>query len=214
MASTPNPTRYHFGFTAASLRPELARILAEVYLATGRDWEAARAQVLESNALQARSTRSAVILERELRQRLVRLSEGQVTLLAGATAEDRAALGWLAAMKQSAFLFEFAAEVLRDKLEASDPVLRPSDYERFAEAKAALHPEFARLTASSRAKVREVLLRMLREAGLLAADAGSDGALGTAQRPVLSPLVRDSIAADDPRWLAGFLVPDPEIAAL
>ena len=34
------PPDYNFSFTAASLRPELARIVAEHYLAAG-DWEIA-----------------------------------------------------------------------------------------------------------------------------------------------------------------------------
>lgn len=214
MSSDQSPNSYNLSFTAASLRPELTRILAEQYLAAGRDWEAARQRVLTTNALQARSARSAKILESELRHRLATLSEAQLTLLAEATADDRAALAWLAAMKRSRFLFDFAAEVLRDKLAARDPVLRPSDYEGFAEAKAVAHPELARLAPSSRKKVRGTLLHMLREAGLLSGRTSRNGALGSAQRPVLSPAVRESIAADDPRWLAGFLVPDPEIALL
>jgi hypothetical protein len=51
---------------------------------------------------------------------------------------------------------------------------------------------------------------MLVEAGLLVA--GS--ALGTIRRPVLSPAVRIAVATDNPRWLAGFLVPDTEIGGL
>jgi hypothetical protein len=206
--NTPPP--YNFSFTAASLRPELARIVAECYREAG-NWAAAREHILATNALQARSARSAARLESELRQRLTELTEEQLTLLTSAPAEDRAALAWLAAMKRSRFLFDFAAEVLRDKLAAHDPLLRPSDYEKFVDAKSVMHPELARLATSSRAKVREVLLHMLREAGLLGDRARRGGALGTVQRPVLSPAVLRSISDDDPHWLAGFLVPDAEI---
>jgi hypothetical protein len=198
---------YNLSFTAASLRPELARIVAEHYLATG-DWNAARRSVLSTNALQARSARSAKRLEIEMRRRLQALSEGQLTLLAGATAEDRAALAWLAVIKHVPFAFGFAAEVLRDKLAARDPVLRHSDYESYVEAKAVVHPELGRLTASSREKIRQVLLKMLTEAGLL----GEGKDEKPIQRPVISPAVVESITADDARWLAGFLVPAAEIA--
>lgn len=204
---------YNLGFTAASLRPELARIVAESYRAEG-DWEGAKHYVLSTNALQARSTSTAVRLEREFRQRLATLSDEQLTLLTDSPAEDRAAIAWLAAMKYSRFLFDFAAEVLRDKLSIHDPVLRPSDYERFVEAKMPEHPELAKLTPSSRSKIRRTLRRMLAEVGILENSSRSSDTLGTVIRPVLSPAVVQSIVADDRRWLAGFLVPTPEIKAL
>jgi hypothetical protein len=203
------PARYNLSFTAASLRPELARIVAEVYLAE-RDWDATRRRILDTNALQARSASSAKRLEIELRRRLVTLTDEQIALLAEAPAEDRAALSWLGAMKRSRFLFDLAAELLRDKLAAHDPVLRPSDYEGFVEGRSVAHPELGRLTPASRAKIRSVLLGMLTEAGLL----GAGAEFGTIRRPVLSPAVARSIWTDDPRWLAGFLVPAAEIEAL
>src|SRR4051812_1833353 len=110
-----NRTSYKLGFTAASLRPELARIVAEYYLETG-DWDVAKEHILSSNALQSRSTSSAVRLEGELRQRLRTLTHDQIVLLAHSTAEDRAAVAWLATIKHICFAFEFAAEVLREKL--------------------------------------------------------------------------------------------------
>lgn len=197
---------YNVSFTAASLRPELVRIVAEHYLAAG-DWDLVRERILTTNALQCRSSSSAIRLERELRQRLGALTHNQLLLLAQATAEDRAAMAWLSACKHIQFAFEFAAEVLRDKLAAHDPVLRPSDYEAYVDNKTLSHPELARLTPSSKKKIRQVLLRMLAEVGLLAA--GS--ATGTIHRPVLSPAVVRVITADSPHWLAAFLVPDPDI---
>jgi Putative inner membrane protein (DUF1819) len=204
----PNPpmASYSFSFMAASLRPDLARIVAEYYLMAG-DWEVAKARVLSANALQCRSARTAVRMERELRQRLGTLTRPQLILLAEATAEDRDAMAWLAAVKYNPFIFGFAADALREKLAAYDPVLRRSDYETYVDHEAISHPELAQLTASSRTKVRQILLRMLTEAGVLLA--GPD--LGTIRRPILSPIVYQLITADNPRWLAAFLVPDTEI---
>ncbi len=90
-----SPGAYNLTFTAASLRPELARIVAEQFLAM-HDWDIARRSVLATNALQTRSAHSARRLEIEFRHRLQLLSEVQITLLAGETAEDRAAMAWLA----------------------------------------------------------------------------------------------------------------------
>jgi hypothetical protein len=204
-----NSISYNLGFTAASLRPELARIVAEHYLETG-DWAAAKERILSTNALQCRSASSAVRMEGELRQRLGTLTQDQVVLLANSTADDRAAMAWLAALKHIKFVFEFATEVLREKLAAHDQVLRHSDYETYLENKEASHPELARMTASSKNKIRQVLMRMLAEAGLLERGA----ALGEIKRPVLSPAALQAITSDSPRWLAGFLVPDAEIGDL
>ncbi len=201
-------TSFSLSFTAASLRPELARIVAESYLELG-DWDLTKERILSSNALQCRSASSGIRLERELRQRLKTLTASQITLLAQATAEDRAAIAWLAACKHIRFVFEFAAEVLRDKLAAHDPVLRHSDYEAYVESKGLTHRELAQLTPSSKNKIRQVLLRMLSEAGLLA----KAPSVGIIQRPTLSPAVIRVITSDSPAWLAGFLVPDSEISS-
>ena len=186
----------------------MARIVAEHYLAAG-DWDLAKQCILSSNALQCRSASSAIRLEREFRQRLGTLTQDQLILAAKATAEDRAAIAWLAVCKSIRFAFEFASEVLRDKLAAQDAFLRPSDYEAYVENKSLSHSELARLTTLSKTKVRQVLLRMLAEAGLLA----TGTALGTIQRPALSPTVVRAITSDSPDWLAGFLVPDAEISS-
>ena len=199
---------YNLGFTVASLRPDLARIVAEHYLAAG-DWDLAKQRILSSNALQCRSASSAIRLEREFRQRLGTLTQDQLILAAKATAEDRAAIAWLAVCKSIRFAFEFASEVLRDKLAAHDALLRPSDYEAYVENKSLSHSELARLTTLSKNKVRQVLLRMLAEVGLLA----TGTALGTIQRPALSPTIVRAITSDSPDWLAGFLVPDAEISS-
>lgn len=198
--------KYNFSFTAASLRPELARIVADHFLTSG-DWETTRRRVLATNALQCRSAASSTRLEGELRKRLQTLTTPELLILARSTEDDRAAIAWLAAMKHSQMLYDFAAEVLRDKLLAHDPVLRPSDYESFVESKSATQPGLTDLAPTSKSKIRQVLLRMLTEAGILSEGEG----MGVIQRPVLSPDMFRIIAEDSPRWLAGFLVPDAEI---
>jgi hypothetical protein len=201
--------RFSLSFTAASLRPELMRIAAEIFLSSD-GWEAAKEHTLTTNAFQCRTTGSAIRLERELRNRLQHLTRPQLSLLAQAPAEDRAAMAWLAVCKHTGFVFEFASGVLREKMTSHDPVLRPSDYESYIELQAVSHPELDTLSPISKAKIRQVLFLMLGESGLL-----SPGAeIGRIQRPVLSPPVFDVIRCDDPDWLTCFLVPDNEITRL
>lgn len=199
--------RYNLSFTASSLRPELARIVAEAYLDC-RDWDLAKQRVLLENALQSRTASSRIRMEREIRQRIQTLTPPQTQILATAPSDSRTAIAWLSMLKISSFVFDFAAETLRSKLETSDTVLRPSDYETFCSAKSVSHPELAAITPSTQAKIRQVLLTMLREAGILSE---SDNAI---RRPVLPHDVQQAITTDDHRWLAGFLVPDSEIRFL
>lgn len=205
MSITP-PHPYRFSFTAASLRPELLRIVAERFLDCG-SWDATKKHVLGTNALQCRSQASATRMEREIRQRLQTLDHQQLRLLVSSAADSRVALAWLAAVKHASFLFDFPADVLRWKLEQRDPVLRESDYRRFIEEKSCRHPELATLTETTMGKVRRVLFAMLREAGML----GKGPEIGEIQRQAIPIEVETAIRNDNPAWLAAFLVPDREI---
>jgi hypothetical protein len=203
------PDPYRLSFTAVSLRPDLARIAAEAYLACGT-WLGARQQVLANNSFQSRSKTSLQRMEREIRTRLELLTKNQIVLLAEGTSEERAAMAWLAATKYAALVREFAADVLRSKLAEFDLVLRPSDYDNFITARLPFHPELGELTVSSSRKVRSVLLLMLMEAGMIREENGKR----RITRPVQTQRAIDSIVADDAEFLAGFLWSDEEIAAI
>jgi hypothetical protein len=203
--------RYCLSFTAASLRPELAAVIAQIHLEKG-DWNLTKAAVLQRNALQARSASTAKRLESELRQRLQTLTPAQLERLAMGTGDERTAMAWLAALKRIQLAFDVVREVLAEKLAGMDPVLRRSDMVAFHELQERLHPELAHAAPSSQQKIRSTLLHMLRDAGLLAGKAGKGGVLGTVQRPLLSPDLQELIAADDPDLLAGFLAAPPQRA--
>ncbi len=196
----------HYPLPLSALRPELARIVAETFLSVG-SWDLAKERILTTNALQVRTASSAIRLEREQRNRLSTLTRDQLDLLAHSHSEDRAAMAWLSIIKYSPFVFGFASEVLRAKLAAYDTGLRLSDYEDYSGLESVAHPALAALTDKSRAKLRQVLVRVLKEAGIL----GKGTDLGIVHRPVLSPAAVRAVSQDSPRWLAGFLVPDEEI---
>ena len=206
---TSKPLQDQLSLPSASLRPEVARIIAEIFIECG-DWEQTRERVLSENSLQARSSSSNNRMEMEFRKRLQTLTAKQLDVLATAPSESSAAMTWLAVCKSSQFVFDFAADILRGKIENMDPVLRRSDYESFVEAQALIHAKVASLTPSTRVKLRGVVLKMLRETGILGK--GRDDV--PIHRPLIPADVQDAIIADDPKWLAVFLVPDDEIIAL
>ena len=196
--------RYCLSFTAAGLKPELAAVIARIYAEAG-NWKQARVLVLERNALQTRSLSSAKRLESELRQRLRLLSEPQIRLLVEGSSDDRLAMAWLAALKRIEVAVELTRDLLLDKLQASDPVLRRSDMAGFYEACEQQHPELKTLSPSSEKKVRSALLSMVRDAGLLEGKANRSGLLGTVQRPSLSPQAL-ALIGNDSDLRAGFLL--------
>jgi hypothetical protein len=198
---------YCLSFTAASLRPELMSKVAEIYLEQG-SWEVTKKEVLAHNALQCRSSTSAGRLERELRGRLRLLTPDQLQLMQSSTRDVRICMAWLAAVKRAGFLYQYAAEVLREKIRLHDPVLRISDYKSFIEEKTGQHHELAAMTEMTLGKIRRVLFRMVKEVGLLTP--GAD--LGTITRPIVPQLAEEAIRNDDPRWLAAFLFTDREIS--
>lgn len=205
----PQAPRYCLSFTAAGLRPELAAVIAGIHLEEQGDWGRTKTMVLERNALQARSASSGKRLESELRQRLQCLTAPQLHLLARGSSDERSAMAWLAVLKRIEIAADLTREVLMGKLASLDPVLRRSDVAAFYEDCERDHPELTALAPSSQQKVRSTLLQMLRDAGLLAGKAGKGGTLGTVQRPLLSPEVKELVSSDDPALLAGFLLQAP-----
>lgn len=200
---------YNLSFTAASLRPELMLVVAS-HFATSRSWDETKAWVLDTNALQCRSSGSLNRLEREIRPRLQKLTTSQLELLLTCTSGSRTAISWLACLKHAPFLFQFTAETLRRKYEDRDLTLRKSDFYNFVETTASTHPGLLRISDSSLDKIRRVLLRMLREVEILAP--GEE--YGKILRPVLEPEVINVISQDDPRWLVAFLISDSELSRL
>jgi hypothetical protein len=184
-------------------------VIAAIHLEEQGDWARTKAEVLERNALQARSASSGKRLESELRQRLQGLTKPQLQLLAQGTSEERSAMAWLAVLKRIQIAADLSREVLLEKLSSLDPVLRRSDMAAFYEDSERDHPELGALAPSSQQKVRSSLLQMLRDAGLLAGKAGKGGTLGTVQRPLLSPQVKEVVISDDPALLVGFLLHGP-----
>lgn len=188
----------------------MAAVIAGIHLEEQGDWGRTKTMVLERNALQARSASSGKRLESELRQRLQCLTAPQLQLLARGSSDERTAMAWLAVLKRIEIAADLTREVLMGKLASLDPVLRRSDVAAFYEDSERDHPELTALAPSSQQKVRSTLLQMLRDARLLAGKAGKGGTLGTVQRPLLSPEVKELVSSDDPALLAGFLLQAPD----
>lgn len=162
-AATP---RYALSFTTGGLLEREAAILAPVYL-ENRDWVKVRDLAVEENLLQARTYRTGVRLVRETVKRLSSLSDHEVEILDEVTASERGHLMWAAACRRYALIGEFAEEVLRERFLTLANTVSYEDYDSFYRAKAMWHDELDDVTDLSYKKLREVLFKMMVEAGLL-----------------------------------------------
>ena len=157
---------YKLSFTGAGLAVSESLKIAEAYIQL-KDWEAVRRKAREENILQARTGASLRRTYREIAPRLVQLNEEQIKLLVEGSYQEQRQLLWYAVCKRYAYIREFAVEVLHEKFMRLDYELTDFDYQAFFSRKADWHEELDRLTKTTRVKIKTVLFRMLREAGLI-----------------------------------------------
>jgi len=166
MAIGDKNSTYNMSFTAGALLQQQSVLLARLFLELG-EWQAARAKVLDGNLLQARTQNTARRICREIVSRLKPLSAEHLAILVQEPAKDQAHVLWAAICKRYRFIHDFAVEVIHEKFLALDPNLAYADYDIFFNQKAEWHEELVRIQPSTRAKLRQIVFRMLREAELL-----------------------------------------------
>jgi hypothetical protein len=132
-----------------------------------------------------------------------------LSLFEDASSSEVKMLSMLACFKRYPFIEEFSVEVLRRKFLRFDDRVLDSDYAAFYDSKCAAHDNLAQLSESTKKKIRQVMFRILTQAGFL-----DDARRRTIQRPWLSQSLTDAILRDSPRYLRCFLYSDSEIETL
>jgi hypothetical protein len=178
----PHPTddRYALSFTTGGLLTREAAVLAPFYF-EHRDWAKVRNLAVEENLLQTRTRRTGVILVRETIRRLSTLSDREVEMVPEITASERGYLMWAAACRHFHLIGAFAEEVLRDRFLTLAGTVTHEDYDSFYRTKAMWHGELDEITELSYKKLRQVLFRMMVEAGLLSTQGAIEPALLSAR---------------------------------
>lgn len=164
-------SRYALSFTSGGLLAREGEVVAAIYLAF-RDWQTARARVVDDNLLQARTNSSLTRVARETVQRLAALDDAEIELLVESSPTEQHHLMWVAACRRYALIGDFAEEVLRERFLLMTPTLGVDDFDRFITGKSLWHPELDEAKPSTRQRLRQALFQMLREAGLRT-DAGN-----------------------------------------
>jgi hypothetical protein len=176
MIDTPRKPRYALSFTSGALLASEAAVVAPVYLSC-HDWTSTRTQVKDGNLLQSRVASSARRVLGALLQRLQLLDDAELQIVADGTSTERGHLMWAAACRRYDLIAEFAEEVLRERFLTLAGTVSYDDYDSFYRAKAMWHEELDKVTDLSYQKLRQVLFKMMVEAGLLNTHGGIEPAL-------------------------------------
>ena len=99
--------------------------------------------------------------------RLQLLTDAELQIVADGTSTERGHLMWAAACRRYDLIGEFAEEVLRERFLTLAGTSHYEDYDSFYRTKAMWHDELDEVTDLSYKKLRQVLFKMMVEAGLL-----------------------------------------------
>ena len=162
--------KYSMSFTTGSgLFSRESVELTALYLDMG-DWNAVRDKVIRENLLQSRTLNTLKRICSEVISRLKTLSSEELELLVKTDPREQCYLLWLSVCRRYPFIAEFAVEVLRERYISLKSDLNPEDFDSFFNGKSQLRSELDRIRPATKAKLRQVLFKMLHEADLLTGD--------------------------------------------
>ena len=190
-------------FTPGALFHQESLKLASLYFDV-MNWAETRAIAVEKNLLQTRTTNSAKRITREICSRLKHLNGDELMIFQDGSSLEQTQMLWLAICRRYAFIYDFAVEVIREKFLTFQHDLLPSDYDAFFNAKAVWHEELEQITVSTRAKLKQVVFRMLREANFI-------NAHGVISPVILSERVVKTIGTHNKKDLAIFPVNETDL---
>ena len=172
---------------------EVARLHAD-----GEPWEDTILRAMEEGATSLPKSASNRRSLREISNRLLTLThEERDYLLNEADRPEQQALLWIATCRAYRFIREFAVEVVRERYLSYQLDLPLESFDILFEAKAEWDEGLAGLSRSTRLKLRQIMFRIMREAGIISE-------AGRIQTAMISTRLRQMIEDKDPSELAIF----------
>lgn len=134
----------------------------------GEAWDETIRRALEHGVSSLPKAASRRRTLREIVNRISTLGEEELSfLLEEADRQDQQALLWLATCRAYRFVREFAAEVIHERFLSFKLDLPLETFDVLFEAKAEWDEGLNGISATTRAKLRQVLFRMMREANVI-----------------------------------------------
>lgn len=189
--------KYLMSFSTGGLFVNESIALAEHYR-SGESWDDARERLLAENITALPKLTSQTRSLREIYGRITRLSDDErAFLLERSDRQEQQAILWLAVCRTYQFIREFAVEVIQDRYQSWRLELGHETFDRFFAEKAEWDEHLAQLSPSTCAKLRQVMFRIMREAGVL-------NEKDNIQVIWLSPALKSLISETDPQDILVF----------
>lgn len=161
-------------------------------------WDATLRRALEGGITSLPKTASRRRTLREIVNRISTLDQEELDyLVLEADRQDLQALLWLAACRAYRFVREFATEVVHERFLSLQLDLPLESFDILFAAKAEWDEGLAGISPTTRAKLRQVLFRMMREASVISED-------NRILSAYVSPRLKAMLAEKCPRDLAVF----------
>ena len=200
-------SKYILSFTAASLRlNEMVKVAKASHENDTSDFAIVKESGVVFGSVKSRTTDREF---REIRKRLEKLTKEQKYILIHGDLISKKQIAFLATCKHYAFIRDFTIEVIRDKVLVYDYQLHESDYKSFINSKVLLHPELEEFSETKQKKAKQVMFRILEQAGII-----NNAIEKTIQPQILQQEVINAIAQDDSVWLKIFMISDRDIQQL
>ena len=201
------PSKYILSFTAASLRlNEMVKVATAALDNAGGDLAMVKESGVVFSSVKIRTSDREF---REVRKRLETLTPDQTVILIWGDLISQKQIAFLSVCKRYSFIRDFAVDVIRDKVLVFDYQLNESDYKSFINSKLSLHPELEEFSESTLKKAKQVMFRILEQAGIINNPVDKQIQPQILQQDVINATVRD-----DPAWLKVFMMSDKDIKQL
>ena len=188
---------YKMSFSTGGLFHNESLELARLHIG-GEPWEDTILRAMEEGTTSLPKSASNRRSLREISNRLLTLTnEERAYLLDEADRSEQQALLWIATCRAYRFIREFAVEVVRERYLSYQLDLPLESFDILFEAKAEWDEGLAGLSRSTRLKLRQIMFRIMREAGIISED-------GRIQTAIISTRLRQMIEDNEPGELAIF----------
>jgi hypothetical protein len=188
---------YKMSFTSGGLYLNESVELSASYLKT-KEWKGtiARAQAKGLTSLPKEKSKRRML--REIVNRLETLSDDELHFLVeGEDRQEQSQLIWISVCRAYRLVREFAIEVVQDRYLAYQLELPPESFDLLFEQKAEWDEALASTSAATRVRLRQVVFKIMREAGIISVN-------HRIQSTYLSARLRALIEANAPADLSVF----------
>ena len=159
--------RYSLSFTTGGLFLHESVQIAAAFL-EHRDWQNAIDTAVGNSAFSPDKAKSMQRVGREIANRLANLETPELEFLVNtASRSDQSAMLWLAVCRTYRLVREFAVEVVSERYESGRRDLPRERYDIFVHDKGEWDEWLAARSPSTVERSRQVLFKIMREAGLL-----------------------------------------------